>query len=98
MGLYLTGLLLDGERKSVVPMAARPVDNEAEAMRQRLQQCVTISSWADLEVRRRLALRFEKVLTTRASPRRASIRSAWPASTAEHSGAPTTAKSLPAFK
>lgn len=64
MGLYLTGLLLDGERKSVVPMAARLVEHEgeAEAMRQRLQQCVTVSAWDDQEVRRRLALRFEKVL------------------------------------
>jgi SRSO17 transposase len=64
MALYLTGLLLDGERKSVVPMAARLVEHEgeAEAMRQRLQQCVTVSGWADAEVRRRLALRFEKVL------------------------------------
>jgi SRSO17 transposase len=64
MALYLSGLLLDGERKSVEPMAARLVkhDSEVEAMRQRLQQCVTVSTWADAEVRRRLALRFEKVL------------------------------------
>ena len=61
---YLTGLLLDGERKTVVSMAGRLVekDEEVEAMRQRLQQCVTISSWADEEVRRRLALRLEEVL------------------------------------
>jgi len=64
---YLTGLLLDGERKTVVSMAGRLVDDEAEAeaMRQRLQQCVTISTWADTEVRRtevrrRLAERFEE--------------------------------------
>jgi SRSO17 transposase len=64
MAWYVTGLLLDGERKSVVPMAARLVehDGEAEAMRQRLQQCVTVSTWADDELRRRLALRFEKTL------------------------------------
>lgn len=64
MAQYLTGLLLDGERKSVVPMAARLVETEAEAeaMRQRLQQCVTVSTWADSEVRRRLALRLEKAL------------------------------------
>jgi SRSO17 transposase len=38
---YLTGLLLEGERKTVVSMAGRLVDdeNEIEAMRQRLQQC-----------------------------------------------------------
>lgn len=54
MGLYLTGLLLDGERKSVVPMAARLVDTDAEveAMRQRLQQCVTQSGSEVVEVRR----------------------------------------------
>lgn len=64
MALYLTGLLLDGERKSIVPMAARLVEHESEteAMRQRLQQCVTVSNWEDEEVRRRLALRFEKLL------------------------------------
>jgi SRSO17 transposase len=61
---YLTGLLLDGESKTVVSMAGRLVehDHEAEAMRQRLQQCVTISTWADEEIRRRLALRFEQTL------------------------------------
>lgn len=64
IGWYLTGLLLDGERKSVVSMAKRLVqqDDEAEAVRQRLQQCVTISNWADEEVRRRLLQRFESVL------------------------------------
>lgn len=61
---YLTGLLLDGESKTVVSMAGRLVEheNEIEAMRQRLQQCVTISTWADEEIRRRLALRLEEVL------------------------------------
>ena len=36
MGLYMTGLLLDGERKSIEPIAARLVDSasEVEAMRQ----------------------------------------------------------------
>lgn len=59
---YLTGLLLDGGRKTVVSMAGRLVDDESEieAMRQRLQQCVTISSWADAEIRRRLALKLEE--------------------------------------
>jgi len=61
---YLTGLLLDGERKTVVSMAQRLVKDEqkAEAMRQRLQQCVTVSTWADAEVRRRLAEHFERHL------------------------------------
>lgn len=59
---YLTGLLLEGERKTVVSMAGRLVDDETEveAMRQRLQQCVTISDWADVEIRRRVALKFEE--------------------------------------
>lgn len=58
MGLYLTGLLLDGERKSIEPMAARLVDksDEIEAMRQRLQQCVSVSTWAEAEVFRRIAI------------------------------------------
>ena len=40
MGWYIEGLLLDGVRKSIEPMAARLVDEpaEVEAMRQRLQQ------------------------------------------------------------
>jgi SRSO17 transposase len=59
---YLTGLLLEGERKTVVSMAGRLVDDEREieAMRQRLQECVAISSWADTEVRRRVALKLEE--------------------------------------
>ena len=60
--LYLTGLLLDGERKSVEPMAARQVEDEAqvEAMRQRLRQCVAVSDWSDSEVRRRLARKLDE--------------------------------------
>jgi len=47
MGQYLTGLLLDGERKSIEPMAARLGDRPdvVEAMRQRLQQCMVVSPW-----------------------------------------------------
>nr|WP_240359807.1 transposase [Pyxidicoccus trucidator] len=43
LGGYVTGLLLDGERKSSGPMAARLVEEpgQTEAMRQRLQQCVS---------------------------------------------------------
>ncbi len=61
MMLYVMGLLLDGERKSTQPMAARLVADpaEAEAMRQRLQECVSISTWADEEVRRRLAVKLD---------------------------------------
>lgn len=58
---YLTGLLLDGDRKSIEPMAGRLVDHESEiqAMRQRLQQCVTVSMWSDQEMWKRLALKAE---------------------------------------
>jgi SRSO17 transposase len=48
--LYLRGLLLDGKRKSMQPMAARlGVDH------QQLQQFVTSSTWDYTRVRRRLA-------------------------------------------
>jgi SRSO17 transposase len=62
--LYLTGLLLAGERKSAAAMGRRLAESEedVEGARQRLQQCVSISNWADEEVRRRLAVRFEKQL------------------------------------
>src|ERR1700748_659551 len=64
MRLYGVGLLLDGERKSIQPLAARLVDDasEVEAMRQRLQECVSISVWSDSEVRRRLALKVDAEL------------------------------------
>jgi len=64
MGNYVTGLLLDGERKSVQPMAARLVSDpaEADAMRQRLTDCVGVSAWSDDESFRRLALKFEAEL------------------------------------
>jgi SRSO17 transposase len=48
--LYLRGLLLDGKRKSMQPMAARlGVDH------QQLQQFVTSSTWDHVAVRRRIA-------------------------------------------
>jgi SRSO17 transposase len=57
MRWYVAGLLLDGERKSIQPMAARLVDRsaDAEAMRQRLQEAVVSANWDDREVRARLA-------------------------------------------
>jgi SRSO17 transposase len=63
MGHYITGLLLDGERKSVQPMAARLVDDpaQADAMRQR-GSCVTSSPWSDSRLQRQLALKFEREL------------------------------------
>jgi SRSO17 transposase len=64
LGSYVTGLLLDGERKSIEPIAARLVDDpgEIEAMRQRLQQAVVIADWADDEMLRRLALKLDAEL------------------------------------
>jgi SRSO17 transposase len=64
MSSYITGLLLDGERKSVLPMAARLVDDETEieAMRQRLQQAVCVSSWSDTELLTRLAKKVDREL------------------------------------
>jgi SRSO17 transposase len=61
LGAYVTGLLLDGERKSIEPIAARLVDDprEIEAMRQRLQQAVVIADWADNEMRGRLARKLD---------------------------------------
>ena len=48
--LYLRGLLVDGKRKSMQPMAARlGVDH------QQLQQFVTSSTWYHVEVRKRVA-------------------------------------------
>ncbi|MFD0202644.1 IS701 family transposase [Saccharothrix carnea] len=50
-GLYLRGLLSDGKRKSMQPMAERlGIDH------QQLQQFVTTSTWDHVEVRRRLAV------------------------------------------
>ncbi|MBB4685542.1 SRSO17 transposase [Amycolatopsis jiangsuensis] len=47
--LYLRGLMLDGKRKSMQPMAQR-----LEVDHQQLQQFVTTSTWEHVEVRRRL--------------------------------------------
>src|SRR6266852_9303190 len=62
--LYVTGLLLDGERKSIQPIAGRLVDSaaEIEGMRQRLQQCVSVASWSDDEMRCRLARKLDSEL------------------------------------
>jgi SRSO17 transposase len=64
MATYVTGLLLDGERKSIEPIAARLVDDpaETEAMRQRLQECVVISGWSDAEVWTRLGRKLDTEL------------------------------------
>jgi SRSO17 transposase len=61
LGHYLIGLLLDGERKSIEPIAARLVDavDEVEGMRQRLQQAVSVATWPEAEVFDRLARKVD---------------------------------------
>jgi len=51
---YVRGLLLEGRRKSVAPMAARLADGDEQG----LQQFITDSPWDDAPVRRRLAGRM----------------------------------------
>jgi SRSO17 transposase len=59
---YLRGLLLDGKRKSIQPMAARLARGapaaDAYALEQALQQFVNQSPWDPVPVRRRLAERM----------------------------------------
>ena len=57
---YLRGLMLDGQRKSMQPMAARlGVDH------QQLQQFLTSSTWDVIGVRRRLAMTAVQVVAPR---------------------------------
>lgn len=51
---YVRGLLLEGRRKSIQPMAARLPDGDEQG----LQQFITDSPWEDVPVRRRLARRM----------------------------------------
>ena len=51
---YVRGLLLEGRRKSIQPMAARLPDGDEQG----LQQFITDSPWRDAPVRRRLARRM----------------------------------------
>lgn len=64
MQRYVEGLLLDGARKSIEPMAARLVvdPGETQAMRQRLQEAVSCAAWSDDELRKRVALKAESEL------------------------------------
>jgi SRSO17 transposase len=59
---YLRGLLLDGKRKSIEPMATRLARGDpqadADALEQALQQFVNQSPWDPVPVRRRLAERM----------------------------------------
>ena len=59
--LYLRGLMLDGKRKSMQPMASRlGVDH------QQLQQFVTTSTWDHVEVRKRVARWAESFINPQA--------------------------------
>lgn len=64
LAAYITGLLLDGDRKSIEPMASRLVDDagEVEGMRQRLQQAVSVAAWSEREVFDRLTRMMESEL------------------------------------
>jgi len=63
---YLRGLLLDGKRKSIQPMAARLTKGDpqadAYALEQALQQFVNQSPWDPTSVRRRLTQRITAAL------------------------------------
>src|ERR1039458_7249588 len=56
--VYLRGLMLDGRRKSIEPMAARLVDGDEQC----LQQFVNQSPWEWQPVRERLAARLSAAI------------------------------------
>jgi SRSO17 transposase len=56
--VYLRGLMLDGKRKSIEPMAARLGDGDEQC----LQQFVNQSPWDEVAVRRALARRMSREL------------------------------------
>ena len=63
LGHYVRGLLLDGERKSLEPMAQRVApEGKAQAYRQRMQEAVCIADWDPATVFRRVAERAYKLL------------------------------------
>src|SRR3954454_14222558 len=83
-GVYLRGVMLDGRRKSIEPMAARLADGDEQC----LQQFVNQSPWDERVVRANLARRVSaetdrrcRSSTTPDSPRTAAGRSGWRGST-----------------
>jgi SRSO17 transposase len=60
--VYLRGLMLDGKRKSIEPMAARLADGDEQCM----QQFVNQSPWDPVPVRRALAERMGRELAAEA--------------------------------
>src|SRR5688500_19068109 len=67
--IYARGLLGDGERKSVEPIAARacPDPKRIDAMHQKLLHFVGVSDWSDVAVRR-AAAEYALPLLTRHEP------------------------------
>ena len=61
LGAYLRGLLLDGARKSMVPMASRLVDDPllTDSIRQRLHKAISVADWDDARVYQRIATRLD---------------------------------------
>jgi SRSO17 transposase len=57
--VYLRGLMLDGKRKSIEPMAQRLEDGDEQCLQQFLSQ----SPWEEAKVRRRLAARMTAEIT-----------------------------------
>jgi SRSO17 transposase len=57
--VYLRGLMLDGRRKSIEPMAARLADGDEQCLQQFLSQ----SPWAWEPIRKRLAARMSDEIT-----------------------------------
>jgi SRSO17 transposase len=60
--VYLRGLMLSGQRKSIEPMAGRLSDGDEQC----LQQFVNQSPWDETEVRRRLASRISEEISPEA--------------------------------
>jgi SRSO17 transposase len=60
--VYLRGLMLDGKRKSIEPMAERLPDGDEQC----LQQFVNQSPWDEVAVRRALARRMSRELSSEA--------------------------------
>jgi SRSO17 transposase len=65
--IYAMGLLGEGERKSIEPIAARacPDPSKADAMHQRLLHFAVNSRWSDREVRREATRYALEALTQR---------------------------------
>lgn len=64
LGQYVNGLLLDGERKSIYPMACRLAECEEriEGVRQSMQQAVSVADWDERIIFRRIARRVSNTL------------------------------------